>query len=301
MTGSPPTRPPWPKKAGSSLETAPSPIWVAVAAAPSRRARRGPAPHPRGRRRLPRRRADVSHPRGSVPPFHVGGGRRRRRDPLGARVELGTASSASAARTSAGSPRYTGPGRPASASTAAARTSAGSPRVRRRRRSISSSPASARAGRRPSSARGPPPRGASGRPRSGRGRRGRSRAPCPARRRGCALRPHLAVARREPPGAVEGRRGHPRCGRLVPRPQVPEPRLARDRAEERAELAGGHAEQVVHARRDERPRERGPTVDGRRRGRGPSRPSGAACQCGSGRPGTGERKHGIVVPMRLPR
>ena len=81
------------------------------------------------------------------------------------------------------------------------------------------------------------------------------------------------------------------------RPVVADSALRRNGAQERPELARGDAEQVLDAARDERADEGSPAVERL----APHARGAAAFQCGSGRPGTGERKHGIVVPMRLPR
>ncbi len=118
-------------------------------------------------------------------------------------------------------------------------------------------------------------------------------------------RPHLAVAGSESPGRVEGRRRHPGRRRLVPCPEMPDARLGGDCAQERPELAGRHAEQVLDAHRDEGARQGASAVqlDGRARGRSPPAhdPFAPGRQCGSASPGTGVRKDGIVVPIRLPR
>ncbi len=129
-TASPPMTPPWPKKRGSAVEITPSPIWVAVAAAPSVAASA---------------RSSCSAPDSAAPPPAMISGRRARESspaasstaagsagerPVGRKRSSGASSSAgsndaSARSTSIGISRCVGPGRPVRASRSAQRTSCG--------------------------------------------------------------------------------------------------------------------------------------------------------------------------------
>ena len=127
ITASPPISPPWPKKPGSAVETEPRPIWVAVAAAPSWSARRRSSAAAFARTTPPpatRSGRSASRSRAAASPMRADGAVRRRGGSGGASSAPASIST-DAARTSAGRPRCTGPGRPESASRTASRTSTG--------------------------------------------------------------------------------------------------------------------------------------------------------------------------------